>query len=68
MHPYVARLRFKGGISGVVESGGGKLRGNREGRLRNVTEDLKTHNELSVTQDSLFPSMGTTTSSSIPPV
>ena len=33
---------------------------NREGGLRNMTGDLKTHNELSATQDSLFPSMKTT--------
>lgn len=30
--------------------------GNREGGLQNAIGDLKTHNELSVTQDSSFPS------------
>ena len=49
-------MHFRGRISGSVERGVKTLSGGT------VKEDwdLKTHNELSVTQESLFPSVKTT--------
>ena len=44
---------FKGGISGGIEKGGKKL----SGRTVKKNWDLKTYNELSMSQEPLFPSM-----------